>query len=924
MTDALQRAAFRYTYDLANRPLYTWNFDAGWRRMVLDAAGSEVERRDSKGSLILRAYDALNRPARLWARDQEGERVTLRERLIYGDSAECPLSLEQKRAANLPGKLYRHDDEAGRLEFQAYDFKGNLLEKTRRVIGDVAILRVFSFASAQLGGACLSGLIGMCPALPFLDSTIYATTSTYDALNRVKTMTYPQDVEGRRKVLRPGYNRAGALESVALDDETYVERIAYDAKGQRTLISYGNQVMTRYAYDERTFRLVRLRTEGFEKPGDLTYQPAGPVLQDIAYTYDLVGNILGIADRTPNCGVLDNPPGKDALDRIFTYDPIYRLLSATGRECSAIPAPRPWGDWNHADCGYVGQPGTPTPDNSPHQTKPYREDYQYDPAGNMLAMSHSFNGTPGWTRHFGMGGLPPKEWDQAWREHLNGGDWDDPPGNQLTHVGDDDPSTPQTHIYDPNGNLISETTSRHFEWDHSDRMRVYRTQTAGAKPSVHAHYLYDAAGQRVKKLVRKQGGGYEVTVYIDGVFEHHRLVSGNSAQENNTLHVMDNQSRVALVRAGAPFPDDGVPEAAVKYQLGDHLGSSSVVIGGQTVGGNTFINREEYFPYGETSFGSFGRKRYRFTGKERDEESGLYYYGARYYAPEMTRWVTCDKVRSGTGAHLYRFALNSPMRYLDLRGAQETECNTVRIDPERTAEAMKMPLLSDIKDKGAGSKEFEDRVKQANKYQMGIRVTEGVLDPGQAGIYLIRSNVIILRENALRGDFNFETLDTITHEITHALQDREFLGSWPTESDIRAKLFRDKGLTMSPEEYTKWFLSREKEAARSGITAAWDKYYDERKNIWEKAWKTELQSEEYGSKEWRIERDLENYWSSHRSEYESDAMTEYLRMEEKQASEVKSEWEAQKAEWDQMIFEMRWQRNQTSKPQAPWEGGKGI
>ena len=51
--------------------------------------------------------------------------------------------------------------------------------------------------------------------------------------------------------MRPHYNRAGALEHVELDDTTYVERIAYNAKGQRTLIAYGNSVMTRYAYDRR-------------------------------------------------------------------------------------------------------------------------------------------------------------------------------------------------------------------------------------------------------------------------------------------------------------------------------------------------------------------------------------------------------------------------------------------------------------------------------------------------------------------------------------------------------------------------------------------------------------------------------------------------------------------------------------------------
>src|SRR5262249_57595625 len=95
--------------------------------------------------------------------------------------------------------------------------------------------------------------------------------------------------------------------------------------------------------------------------------------------------------------------------------------------------------------------------------------------------------------------------------------------------------------FDANGNMLSEAPSRHFEWNHSDHMKAFRTQTDGAEPSVHAHYLYDAAGERVKKLVRKQGGQVEVTHYIDGVFEHHRW-GGAAAAENNHLHLMDHES----------------------------------------------------------------------------------------------------------------------------------------------------------------------------------------------------------------------------------------------------------------------------------------------------------------------------------------------------------------------------------------------
>src|SRR5204862_1633240 len=123
-----------------------------------------------------------------------------------------------------------------------------------------------------------------------------------------------------------------------------------------------------------------------------------------------------------------------------------------------------------------------------------------------------------------------------------------------------------------------------------------------------------------------------------------------------------NQKRIAMLRVGNPFPDDNSP--ALTYQLGDHLGSSNVVVDGE----GTFVKREEYTPYGETSFGSYARKRYRFTGKQRDEESGLYYHGARYYVAWLGRWVSCDPEGMVDGANLYRYTRNNPMYFIDLTG----------------------------------------------------------------------------------------------------------------------------------------------------------------------------------------------------------------------------------------------------------------
>src|SRR5579859_7655168 len=601
VTDPEGRTAFRYFYDLVKRKLRTENIDAGVTTVVLDAVDNAVEQRDSKNALMLHSHDALNRPIRMWARDAGGQSVTLREKIIYGDdSAGSGLSTSQAAALNLLGKPYQHYDEAGLLTFSSYDFKGNTLDKIRNVILESQLLAPFNpplpnWVVTPFRVDWGSGAAGL------LDQTPYETTTTYDAVNRVKTMQYPQDVDRTRKLLVPQFSRAGALESVQMDGVTYVERLAYNAKGQRILAAYGNGLMTRYAYDPQTFRMLRMRTENYTKPSAVTYHPSAPntPLQEFAYQYDLVGNILQITDRAPASGILNNPAAAqvqdpvlakllvagDALMRNFTYDPIYRLVVATGRECDTPPPPPPWNDAPR--CTDITK------------TRSYTETYQYDKTGNMALWSHTqvdSSGNPSTTnRNF----------------TLASGD------NQLSHlqIG----SISYQYVYDASGNLTAETTSRHCEWDEANRMRVFRIQTDGAPPSLYAQYLYDSAGQRVMKLVRDQSGGYETTICIDGVFELQRSVTATVTIQNNSLHVMDNKSRLAIVRVGDALPGDGAPDVPVKYHFGDHLGSSNIVVNDT----GSWINREEYLPYGETSFGSFARKRYRFTGKERDEESGF-------------------------------------------------------------------------------------------------------------------------------------------------------------------------------------------------------------------------------------------------------------------------------------------------------------
>jgi RHS repeat-associated protein len=680
--DALGRQAFRHEYDLLTRLLRVESLDGGIRRKTYDAVGNIVERWDGRGARVLHSYDVLHRPTLTWARDAAGEPTTLRERFLYGDD---PSRASTAAAANLLGRLVTHHDEAGREQARALDFKGNITESERTLLSDEFLVSDLEAQSGPAWTPHVPRVDWSAPPANLLETTSFVIRAAYDAIGRVKWSTFPDCANGERYRLLPRYDAAGPLAAVDIQgpldaagngpQSTYIERIVHNSKGQRTLIAYGNGVMTRSAHDPLSSRLTRLRTERFTRaPGAATeYQPAGGVLQDLAYDYDTAGNLTLIADRTPGCGIQNSTLGPDALDRVFTYDALYRLIRATGRECRTAPQVRGWDDEAACDAG-TWVAGSVTPFNAPRQTQPYWESYEYDPAGNMLALRHGtgIGRTQRWVRHFGFGGFTPGEW----RDRIDGWrlgaaqNWGSE-GNRPTHVGDDDPNAGATHQFDVNGNTVQENTERFYEWDHSDRMKAFRNQTGTSRPTAYALYLYDSTGARLKKLVWTNVGEWESTTYVTDEFERHRRVAGSSVIENNELRLMDGDNAVAMIRVGPAFPGDGASAAPVRYCLPDHRSNIAVVVGGANASSSAFISGEEYFPYGQTSLGSYARKRYRFAGREIDSESSLQYCLRRYLSTAFGHWLTPDPVAYRTALTSYSYCRNSPLTFVDPDGLQE-------------------------------------------------------------------------------------------------------------------------------------------------------------------------------------------------------------------------------------------------------------
>jgi RHS repeat-associated protein len=195
-----------------------------------------------------------------------------------------------------------------------------------------------------------------------------------------------------------------------------------------------------------------------------------------------------------------------------------------------------------------------------------------------------------------------------------------------------------------------------------------------------AYYQYDASGQRVRKLIDTGANLIKERIYL-GAYEIYREhISGDIDLERQSLHVMDGTRRVALLETLTIEDGDPVttPVTHQRFQLGNHLDSALLEVDEAGM----VVSYEELLPYGASAYRSarsdvdVSPRRYRYTGKERDDETGLYYYGARYYACWLGRWTSADPLGIGAdGPGLYNYTRGSPVTLTDPNGAEGKDPN---------------------------------------------------------------------------------------------------------------------------------------------------------------------------------------------------------------------------------------------------------
>lgn len=342
VTDARGNIAVRYEYDMLGKRIYQDCMDSGRRWLLSNILGSPLRAWDERNHEFRYAYeDPLHRPTqgRVLGGDGPAPLDHIFDRRFYGEATADP------EPRNVRGQIVRHYDTAGLLEIASYDFNSQPRFATRRLSRDYK--GVANWIDANLASGVGDGA--------------FTVATERNALGKTTRQTTPDG-----SVVMTSYDEGGLLNGEAVahansgTTAVYIKDIGYNERGQRERIVYGNGVVTRFSFDRQTFRLERLETK----------RRNGDPLQDWRYTFDPVGNVTCIEDRNAPAAFFDNQKIKGVS--AYTYDALYRLREATGRENNAALDFDSQDGWNDAAFMRRLNPGDPL------AIRNYTQSYEYE------------------------------------------------------------------------------------------------------------------------------------------------------------------------------------------------------------------------------------------------------------------------------------------------------------------------------------------------------------------------------------------------------------------------------------------------------------------------------------------------------------------------------------------------------------------
>ena len=668
----------KYAYDLLGRKLMVNHPDAGETDMTYDAAGNlltkltaELRKSISDKGYISYTYD-FERLHEVLYPENLFNRVTY----TYGKAGD---------KYNRAGRLALVEDASGG-EAYYYGRQGEVTKTVRTVMASVADIRTYVYGA------------------------------TYDSWNRVQTMTYPDG-----EVVTYHYNAAGQVESMTSNKQgrqsVIVDRIGYDKEGHTVYTKLGNGTETTYTYDKQRERLQVM---------NLTAD--GQTVMENRYQYDAVDNILGITNAANPTSLTKLNKAKlgGKSSHTYEYDELNRLVHANGKAKSAsYDMVMSFGRMSEPLTKVQKVDSTTTAksynfaykyEDSNHPTAPTQighDHYTYDANGNPTLVTNdstnttremywdednrlmvlSDNGKTSRYTYNAAGERIMKSYGTMEGVYINGA-----PQGITFHETDNFTLYPASilsvnknrftkhyfigdkrvasrigtglfnNVYGRNGSYVTAG-----QQDYAERMNQIQKQKE-------AYYKQQGIAPGVPTEKGAYGDPENTGVGYNAVLSelgNHDVPQGwiQTPRPNTTPNTnpgppvsWNDPSNPDDPQAGYGYiPNDTTKEETFFYHS-DHLGSTSYITDDKA----NFTQYDAYLPYGELLVDEHSSSEdlpYKFNGKQFDDETGLYYYGARYMDPIISLWYGVDNLTEKyVSVSSYTYCNGSPIANIDVMG----------------------------------------------------------------------------------------------------------------------------------------------------------------------------------------------------------------------------------------------------------------
>ena len=641
--------------------------------------GEMLKAFDAKGNAVIAEYDLLGRRTALESKDSG------RQEFFYDECSNLVRESSSVLRENNKQIVYEYDGLNRLVKIDYPDTEDTVYTYGGANSTHGAANRILSVTDASGTLEYEYGKLGEVTR----ETRTLATHLNRNSPTETAVMQYRSDYLGRMQhIIYPdgekityGYDNGGQVISVTGsnygNEFNYVTNILYDQYGQRTRIDYGNGTFTEYNYDPARRWLDTIKTQN----------KWGQAYQNISYSFDVVGNVLGYEN---DC--LGNASGNYRTKQTYSYDNLYQLIKADGETTY-----------------------NPYQSSVPEFVSTYSQAFGFDAdgLGNMTSKISTETVTP----QKSIGDNLNYSFEYAYDENY---------AHRLVRAGD------RYYQYDANGNIVCEQDGS-FESNGEEQAvyhkitqeseNVYSTDcgwglfkeddkggsgkanrakykrtyawnernqlVSSVDDSYSTAYIYGQDGQRSNKYTQNSE-----TLYFNKMWTLH-TDSGNNIYGGQTAkNIYLGETRIVTKLNSGTNPTYQEEYYKQYYYHSDHLGSASLI---SDYKGDEY-QRIEYTPYGETwveKTQNTGLEYlpYKFTGKEIDEETGLYYYGARYLDPRYSRWISTDPalgeyipgagkataseagslpgmggVFNTVNLQLYHYAGNNPVKYTDPDG----------------------------------------------------------------------------------------------------------------------------------------------------------------------------------------------------------------------------------------------------------------